>query len=322
MAQDIETEHGTARGVVDVHAHFVTPRYVEEAKAAGIEHPDGMPGWPSWSVEDHLALMDRNGIGHSVLSISSPGVYFGDAEARVALARHVNDFAADVQRRHPDRFSFFASVPLPDVDAACAEVARAMDELGAKGVVVETNVEGVYLADPRFEPFLAELDRRGAALFVHPTSPPAADVTSQGFPRPMLEFLVETTRTMTGLIMGGVTRRHPDIDIIATHCGGFLSLLADRLELFASGLGGLDVDPTLVRQEIRRLWFDLAGTPVPNQVPALLRVVDDSRLLYGSDYCWTPAPLVDRQVAALDEQWAERVPWRELVAANAARFLG
>lgn len=309
-------------GVVDVHAHFVTPRYVEEARAAGIDHPDGMPGWPNWTAQAHLDLMDRNGIAQSVLSISSPGMSFGDEAARVALAQHVNDFAAQVQQEHPDRFSFFASVPLPFIEASVAEIARAMDDLGAKGVVVETNIDGRYLTDPDFEPFLAELDRRGATLFVHPTSPPAAEQTAQGFPRPMMEFLVETTRTMTGLIMGGVTRQYPGIEIIATHCGGFMSLLADRLELFSSGLGGLDIDAALVREELGKLWFDLAGTPVPNQVPALLRVVGDDRLLYGSDYCWTPAPLVDRQVASLDEQWAHDVPWRALTTRNAQRLLG
>lgn len=64
--------------LVDVHAHFLTEEYVDAAIAAGHRHPDGMPGWPSWSVDEHLALMDNHDIATSLLSISSPGVHFGD----------------------------------------------------------------------------------------------------------------------------------------------------------------------------------------------------------------------------------------------------
>lgn len=101
--------------LIDVHAHFVTENYIAEAKAAGHEHPDGMPTWPEWSAEAHLELMDRAGIQTSVLSISSPGTHFGDDRAARAPSREVNEFAAQVREKHPTRFGHFASLPLPDV---------------------------------------------------------------------------------------------------------------------------------------------------------------------------------------------------------------
>ncbi len=81
--------------LVDVHAHFLTDHYVQAAKNAGILHPDGGPGWPAWSAARHLELMDQWGIATSILSISSPGVSFGDPTATSALARHVNDAGAE-----------------------------------------------------------------------------------------------------------------------------------------------------------------------------------------------------------------------------------
>ncbi|HTF46719.1 MAG TPA: hypothetical protein VK735_04640 [Pseudonocardia sp.] len=95
---------------MDVHVHFLTDHYVRTAKDAGHLHPDGGPGWPTWSAAEHLDLMDRCSIAASILSISSPGVSFGDPAATRALARHVNDAGAEVQRAHPSRFGHFAAL--------------------------------------------------------------------------------------------------------------------------------------------------------------------------------------------------------------------
>jgi hypothetical protein len=91
-------------GFIDVHAHFVTDWYAAQASAAGHQLPDGMPPWPTWSAETHLELMDRSGIDTAVLSVSSPGMHFGDDSAARVLARRLNDFAASVVADHPGRF--------------------------------------------------------------------------------------------------------------------------------------------------------------------------------------------------------------------------
>jgi predicted TIM-barrel fold metal-dependent hydrolase len=314
-------EHG-AQPLVDVHAHFLTPWYVEAAEAGGHHRPDGMPAWPSWSPEDHLRLMDAHGIEQSVLSVSSPGVWFGDREASVALCRRLNDYAAGLVASRPDRFRFFASVPLPAVDEAVAEAARALDELGAAGTVALTNTGGTYLSDPLVAPYLDELDRRGAVLFVHPTSPPGWEATALGFPRPMVEFLADTTRVMSALLVSGDAARRTGLRIIVPHCGASLPLVADRLRLFASltpSPGGSEV----IDEGLGRLWFDLAGTPLPVHAEALVAQVGTERLLYGSDYCWTPTRLVAAQVEALDTGWRAGThgPWRELTGRNAATLL-
>ncbi len=308
--------------LVDVHAHFLTPRYVDAATAAGHEHPDGMPGWPTWDAARHVELMDSGGIATALLSISSPGTHFGDDAAARDLSRHVNDAGAEIRRARPDRFGHFASLPLPDVDGALAELERATDELGCDGVTVETNAGGVYLGDPRFETLFAELDRRGTPVFVHPTSPPHADVIALGRPRPMLEFLFDSARTVSDLVFTGALARHPHIQWVFTHGAGVLPLVAERMELFRqvlSGDGGPAGDP--VPEQVARLWFDLAGTPFPHQVPALAAAFGTERLLYGSDYCWTPAPATRAQLSSIDDApQPEGGSWRELTTRNAERL--
>ncbi|MFG3248811.1 amidohydrolase family protein [Streptomyces sp. NPDC048187] len=314
----------TPNGLIDVHAHFVTDGYVAAARSAGVEHPDGMPGWPAWTVEQHLALMERSGIEKSYLSISSPGVHFGDDDAARVLAREVNAFGARVRAEHPRRFGHFASLPLPDVEGSLAEAAHALDELGADGVAVESNHHGLYLGDPRLDPLWEDLDRRGAVVFVHPTSPPHADALALGRPRPMLEFLFDTARTASDLLFRGVLTRHPGIRWVLTHGGGALPLLADRMDMFRTLLGGGPGDAPSTVEQLGRLWYDMAGTPFPRQIPALDAAFGTDRLLYGSDYCWTPADAALAQTESIDAavQPSATDTWRNLTTRNAHRLFG
>lgn len=312
---------GPSTALVDVHAHFLTDHYVRAAQAAGMTQPDGMPTWPSWTVDDHLQLMDDSRIARAIRSISSPGVHFGDDTAAAELRRHANQFAADLTAEHEDRFDFFASLPLPCVDAAVDEVTYAMDTLGALGVVLMSNSAGVYLGDPALDPLWDVLDRRRGIVFVHPTSPPHVDSTALGRPSPMLEFMFETTRSVTDLIFAGVQVRYSDIRFLIPHCGATLSVVVDRVELFRGLLPGSHDRAQSVlttRQQLQRFWYDLAGTPFPAPVKALIDVVGSEQLLYGSDFCWTPAVGAAHQVTVMEQQ---SMDWRSVTTANARRLL-
>ncbi|MGZ4679914.1 MAG: amidohydrolase family protein, partial [Ilumatobacteraceae bacterium] len=226
--------------LIDVHAHFVPAQYREALAAAGIDQPDGMPRVPTWSADDHVAMMNRVGIDAAVLSVSSPGVQFGEggsASDAVALARYVNDVAAATIRDHPRRFGAFASLPLSNVEASLAEIERALDGLGLDGVNVLTNVGGVYLGDASLEPVMAELHQRRAVVFIHPTSPACWECTSLGFPRPMIEFPFDTTRAVTNMLLSGTLARYPDIRWIVPHAGGALPFLASRIAGISASIG-------------------------------------------------------------------------------------
>ncbi|MEV0981647.1 amidohydrolase family protein [Streptomyces sp. NPDC049915] len=255
--------------------------------------------------------------------MSSPGVHFGDSAAARRLAREVNEEAAGIVRDPPGRFGFFASLPLPDVDAALAELAHALDALGADGVVLETNSHGVYLCDPRPEPLFAALDRRAVTVFLHPTSPVCWGQSALGRPHPMIEFVFDTARTVTDLLMAGVLERPPDLRVIVPHCGGALPVLADRVDGFLRLFQPDRTHAPDAVTQLRRLCYDTAGPAFPRQLPALLNLVGPDRLLYGSDYCWTPAHGVDAHLASVQ---AAEVPvpgatWQSLTTANARRAL-
>jgi predicted TIM-barrel fold metal-dependent hydrolase len=279
--------------LIDVHAHFLPPQYRDALATAGIDQPDGFPRVPAWSADDHVAVMDRLGIDAAVLSVSSPGVQFGDgasASDSIALARYVNDVASTTIADHPGRFGAFASLPTVDTDESLAEMERALDDLGLDGVNVLTNVGGVYLGDASLEPIMAELHRRRAAVFIHPTSPACWECTSLGYPRPMIEFPFDTTRAVTNMLLSGVFTRFPDIRWIVPHAGGTLPFLAPRIAGISALLGA--DDPAAVIAQLRRLYYDLAGSASAAVVSSLLTLVDRHQVLYGSDWPFTPEPIV------------------------------
>lgn len=80
-----------------------------------------------------------------------------------------------------------------------------------------------------------------------------------------------------------------------------MPVLADRINGFMGLFLPSENSPSLdAVQQLRGLYYDLAGTAFPRQAPALLRLVDPDHVLFGSDYCWTPPPLADAHIAAID----------------------
>ena len=167
---------------------------------------------------------------------------------------------------------------------------------------------------------MATLAARGAVVFIHPTSPPCWERVSLDRPRPMLEFIFETTRAVSDLIFTGVIERHPSIRFVITHCGGALPLMGERIDSFRSIAGDTGA-PTA--ELLRRHWYDLAGNPILHQLAALVNALGTEHLLYGSDYCFTPEPGVAAQVAAIDADGGpdEHTSWRQLTTRNATRLL-
>jgi 6-methylsalicylate decarboxylase len=273
---------------IDVHAHYIPDGYRAALQQAGQGHPDGMPWIPEWSAPQHVEMMDRLGIARSLLSISSPGVCLGDGSSPAAVAREANEDGRRAVVDHPGRFGLLGSLPLPDIDATIAEIAHCSDHLGVDGFVLLTNIDGVYVSDPAFDPVFRELDRRRTRVLLHPTSPACWEHTSFQRPRPMLEFLFDTTRTVVDLLLNGTIARYPGLALIIPHAGATLPLVADRVSTFARLLAP-DVD---VLGDLGSLHFDLAGFSAPRQLDALLTLTTLDHLHYGSDLPFTPEPVV------------------------------
>jgi predicted TIM-barrel fold metal-dependent hydrolase len=287
--------------------------------------------------------MRDNKISISILSITSPGTHLtpSNDEHAVEMTRQTNEELATICAAHPKEFRFFASLPLPCVKESVEEIGYALDTLGAVGFTVMSNSNSVYLGDPSLDPVFAELDRRRATVFIHPTS---CNVLHHGcgdgmipiqplhpIPGPMVEFAFDETRTVASLLLNNTLVKYRNVTIIMSHCGGTLPPMIDRIGIFGQFLGAPSNQSDAFKKILReRFFFDMAGFPFPEQIHGLLRLLGGERaaakrILYGSDFPYTPATMVgglcndmDREFKKLFHFWQRK----DIQSGNAKKLFG
>ena len=283
----------TARSIkahlVDVHHHFFPSFWVSDhreqiaAAAGGRTHP----AYLSWTVEQAIEAMDKNGVAIAVLSLTTPGVWFGDAKRAADTARRVNDYAAELISKYPGRFGLFAVVPLPDTESSLREIEYAFSSLKADGIGLMTSYDDKWLGDPRYEPVLEELNRRKAVVFVHPTTGLCCRTLLPDVNPIMLEIPQDTTRAVTNLLFSGTFTKLRDIRFIFSHAGGGVPMMVDRMHQYGPRDAGEKL-PNGIEYELRRLYYDIAGTAYRPAIAALTSLIPASQILFGSDHPFIP----------------------------------
>jgi predicted TIM-barrel fold metal-dependent hydrolase len=267
--------------IIDVHHHLAPPAYIAELKKRG----NGLPSTLEWTTEQSLADMDGSGIATSILSITTPGVWFGDDAAAASLARACNEYGAKLAADGSRRFGMFAALPLPDVDASLKEIEYALDTLKVDGVGMFTSYGDKWLGDPAFAPVMEELNRRKAVVYTHPTDASCCRNLIAGVPGPVIEYGTDTTRTIASLLFSGTASRCPDIKFIFSHAGGTMPFLIERfvrLPLTSKDAGAKT--PEGVLPLLQRFHYDTAQAANPAAMAALTKLVAPSQILFGTDF--------------------------------------
>ncbi|MFI8975164.1 amidohydrolase family protein [Nocardia asteroides] len=282
---------------IDVHQHVIPPVYREALRAHGIAAAGGRD-LPDWTPEAALKLMASTRIGTAILSVSTPGTAFLDDPIQaVRLARQLNDYCAELTMRHPDRFGFFATLPMPDVTESATEAIRALDQLHADGVVLLGNSHGTYLGAEGQDQLFRTLDERAAVVLIHPADLPTEPVP--GVPPFAADFLLDTTRAAYLLVRNGIRRRYPRIRFVLSHGGGFVPYAAHRMALaIYSDTGASPVD---CLEDFSTFYFDTALSSSAASLPTLTAFARPGHILYGSDWPFAPDPAVQYFGAGLDE---------------------
>jgi 6-methylsalicylate decarboxylase len=214
---------------IDVHHHLFPPAY---RAAIG----NRAAGQPAWSLAQSVEAMDQGGIATSALSVSSPGVWFGDVPEGRRLSRIVNDYGAMAAKDYPGRFGLFAALPLADIDGSLREIEYALDTLNADGIGLLTSYGDKWLGDAAFAPVWTELNRRKAVIYTHPTTAACCGNLHNDVPAVMIEWATDTTRTAASLLFSGTAARYPDIRWILSHGGGTMPFLLSRF-VYQEGSG-------------------------------------------------------------------------------------
>ena len=268
---------------IDVHHHILPDVFWHATNDA--HNPVGGITPAPWSKESTLSFMDDAGIDVAIASISTPGVHMGDDSAARDLARRVNEIGAQLIQDRPDRFGGFAALPLPDVEGALRELEYGLDVLKLDGVILFSNARGIYLGDARFKPLFAELERRAAVVFVHPTASPDPAARTLGLPDSLIDFTADTTRAVAQLHYGNTFARTPSVKYIFSHAGGTIPYLATRFSIVdaMNVISGAKERGTAA-DTLRRLYWDTALSWHAPNLHMLRSVVGMGQVLFGSDY--------------------------------------
>jgi predicted TIM-barrel fold metal-dependent hydrolase len=270
---------------IDVHHHLVPPTLISTLGAVRtFEAPSR-----NWTVEKSIEDMDRAGVATAILSITVPGLWFGDVEQARYLSRACNDYAAELRSRYPGRFGIFACIPLPDAVGSMAEIEYAFDELGADGVALFTNYDGKYLGDASFSEVLRELNRRKAVVHVHPICADCAKNLVPEVSRATIEYGTDTARSIASFLFSGAANRFRDLEMIFSHAGGTMPLLLERFAIMERRFASLGHMPNGLMHELARLHYDTAQAANPAAMDCLGRLVDVNRILFGTDFPYRTA---------------------------------
>lgn len=266
---------------IDVHHHFAPPEWISHVLGRELLQKANTEWTPARSIAD----MDEAGVATAVVSITNPGLYFGDHAKTRDVARACNEYGAKLVQERPNRFGLFAALPMPDVEASLREIAYACDTLKADGLHLFTSYGDIWLGNEKFEPVMAELNRRKAVVHVHPTAANCCRNLIPDVPAGVMEYGTDTTRAMLGVLFSGQAVRYPDIQIIWSHAGGTAPFLAGRIE---GSLRNLKDRATRLPKgaiaEMRRFHYDLAGAANTGAVASLMQLVAASQVLFGTDF--------------------------------------
>ena len=321
----------------DLHTHFYTEQFFQTIRDLPSEFSFGKS--PSGQtiityrgarffgvtpamtdVQQRLEDMDRAGIDVEVVSLSTPNVFFADAEHQPAVARMINDSYAALIATHPERFKGFASIPMDAPDAALNELHRAIDELKLNGVILLSNIGGKPLTSPQYRGFFAEANRMKLCIFLHPMLPAQSDAFREYVLGPIIGFPFDTSLAVARMCYDGMFAEFPDIRWLIGHLGGAVPYLMERMDNgyrdFPECRAKIDQLPSFY---LKRLYYDTVSFS-PHTLTMVRNMVGADHMVMGSDY---PHLLgsIDRAVSSIEDLDIRQEEKDEIFSGTALKIL-
>jgi aminocarboxymuconate-semialdehyde decarboxylase len=258
-----------------------------------------------FDMDARFRTMDRFGSYAQVLT-PIPGLHLaiaaGDPQLATVLVAAANDGLAALVAKYPERFrGWVALLPLHDPDAALVELDRAFN-IGALGVQIETNIGGIPLDHPRFEPILARIAVADRPIWIHPFRLPAMpDFATEKISRYMISqslgWPYETAVALSRLVFTGLFDRFPKLRIIGHHGGGMIPHFSGRLGRYLE-IWGPRIDTELagalprlkkpLLDYFRMFYVDTALNGAPHAVECVLDFFGPDHVLFGTDHPFDP----------------------------------
>lgn len=333
---------------IDIFPHIFPRRYFDKMVEVA---PDkgAIKRWLNipvlYDLERRLRMMDEFGGYQQILTLSMPAIeYVAPPDKAPELARIANDGMAEICAKHPQRFpGFVASLPMNNVEAALDEMTRVIEQLGARGIQIFTNVNGRPLDEPEFTPIFERMHAYDLPIWMHPTRGPGmSDYPTEKKSRFDIWWVFgwpyETSAAMARMVFSGFFDRWPNLKIITHHMGAMVPYLEARIALGLDQLGtrgGSDEDYTGLIKDMKARgkrpvdYFHMfyADTSVNGSRSAIRCGLDFfgiDHCLFGTDCPFDPegGPLFIREIIrAIDGLELPKRDRLKLYSGNARRML-
>jgi len=286
--------------IIDFHNHYYPPKYMQalqsgtssikvtiDSEGNPVLH---YPGDYNVAVRGHRDLayrqevLDSQGVSLQVLTLTTPGTHVESPATAVQLASLVNDEFKEAMDTRGHHFTALATLPLNDPAASVKELDRAIAQLGMRGAMLFSNVNGVALSDRRFWPMYELANDRGAVLYIHPEHPVGVEAMMDYWLMPLVGFLFDTTLAAASLVFSGVVERFPRIRWALCHLGGAIPYLAERLDrgfhAFKDCRAHIQRPPSTY---LRDFYYDTVNFNLA-ALQLAVSFAGPERILAGSDY--------------------------------------
>lgn len=327
---------------IDIHCHLATPAsrsLVDAHRRPEFEPYDYFMGQASkdhnkvmypaiaetlTNPEARIEHMDRMGVDvQGLATFVSEYFYWAPAKVAAESARIQNDNLAAVAAANPDRYvGMGATVPLQDIDLAIAEMDRAVDDLGFKGLQIGGTVDGHNLDEPRFRPFWAAVEAKGIPVILHPSGYPEGLRLGDYFLTNCIGNPLETMVAATRMIFSGLFEEHPGIELVLLHGGGYLPFYCSRADHTwevrpENRVNIPDQPPSFY---MKRFNYDTMVFQ-PLYLRHLIEIVGVDRVMMGTDFPFDmaetdPMGLIAATEGITDEDRAA------IISGNATRLFG
>jgi aminocarboxymuconate-semialdehyde decarboxylase len=286
--------------IIDFHNHFYPPEYLEALRSGpsnvtlSVDSEGNpvlhYPGDYNTAVRGHRDLeyreqiLEQHGIDKQILTLTTPGTHVETSQRAVVLARLVNDAFAAITEKRPRRFAALATLPLNEPEASVIELERAYKQLGLKGAMLFSNVNGIPLSDKRFWPLYEKAEELGAILFIHPTNPASVEAMRDFWLTPLVGFTFDTTLAAARLVFSGVVEKFPRLNWVLAHLGGAIPYLAERLDrgfhAFRECRANIQKPPS---EYLKHFYYDTVNFDA-RALQMAIQFAGATHLLAGSDY--------------------------------------
>jgi predicted TIM-barrel fold metal-dependent hydrolase len=286
---------------------------VIEAHIERIGHYD-----PDARIKD----MDEAGISTQMISMSVPSVELLDKRDGIVWAKRINDYYAEVCEKYRGRFYFNATLPYQDVEASLEELDRAYRKLGAKGILMFSNLKGKPISSPEFEAIFSKAAEYDLPIFVHPSSPLSREMMAiHHLPAALYGFTLDTSTAIMSLIWTGVFEKYPELKIVHSHLGGIVPYSIGRVDGCWNSYHheyGLELKKLPSEYYKNQVWIDSISYFVP-AMKCALEYMGADHICLGTDYAHKIGNL-EKAIDWVHKFGASKKDTERILGGNAAKL--